>query len=384
MKRIIIISAIAALMSTAVLAQERPSRRAFVMPERLVSHEQKDGKLIFRYSAPDAEKVALSGSWMEGFMAMEPMSKNEKGVWEVAIDCPKPDMYQYSFFVDGKSMTDPVGINMVRDGNSYKSVIAVRGNEPQPYEYNSSTQHGTLEKVWYPASVYGFQKRVSVYLPYGYNGRQKYPVFYLQHGGGGDEEAWVTLGRVCEIMDYMIERGLCKPMIVVMPNCCNVKDAASFEVTLPDVTTENMADPDFAEGISHVKSMYTDLIPFIESHYKVKKGKENRAVAGLSMGGIYTLNLTQQRPDLFDYIGVLSMGTTPQHKAEDQLNPVKKDGYKVYFVGCGKTDIAWGNAERLLKGLDDLGMEYTWFSDVPGHQWETWRKCLQEFAPMLF
>lgn len=350
----------------------------------VVSPEKNGDQITFRIKAPNAERVTFNGSWMS-FMENPEMTRNADGVWEYTVSGLEPDLYQYTFNVDGVTMADPNCLNHVRDGASYRTWIAVKGeNEPAPYEFESSTCHGKLEKVWYDASVYGKQRRLSVYLPYGYEESDgKYPVFYLQHGGGGDEEAWPTLGRVCELMDYMIERGLCKPMVVVMPNC-NPVVAASHEVTLPDRNPENMADPDFAEGISHVKSMYTDIIPFVESHYKVLTGKENRAIAGLSMGGIYTLNLTQMRPDLFDYIGVLSMGTTPEKKAVVQLTPVKDAGYKLYYVCCGESDIAWSNAERLLAGLNELDMDYVYYGDVPGHQWETWRKCVLDLAPRLF
>lgn len=350
----------------------------------LVSPEKNGDQMTFRIMAPNAEQVLISGSWM-GFMEKAEMNRRPDGVWEYTVSGLAPDLYQYTFNVDGVTMADPNCLNQVRDGAAYRTWVAVKGTDsPAPYEFEASSHHGTLEKVWYEASVYGISRRLSVYLPYGYaQGNEKYPVFYLQHGGGGDEEAWPTLGRICEIMDYMIERGLCRPMIVVMPNC-NPVVAASHEIELPDADPEDRNDADFAEGLSHVRSMYTDIIPFVESHYRVLTGKHNRAIAGLSMGGIYTLNLTMERPDLFDYIGVLSMGTTPDKDALEQLRPVKDAGYSLYYVGCGKSDIAWENAERLLSGLDSLDMDYVYFGDVPGHQWETWRKCILDFTPRIF
>lgn len=362
--------------------QTEGTQRRFVRPEPIVSPEFGDGTITFRLKSPYAQKVTFNGSWMSMFESKE-MKKTEKGIWELTIPTPAPELYQYTFNVDGVSIPDPNNFNQVRDGAGYRTFLFVRGDKVKPYDL-TATKHGKLEKVWYNSSVYGKQRRISVYLPHGYEkSKEIYPVFYLQHGGGGDEEAWPTLGRACEIMDYMIENGLCKPMIVVMPNC-NPEVAAASEVAMPTKWPENMQDPNFMEGISYVKSIYTDIIPFVESTYKVKTGKANRAIAGLSMGGIYTLNVTQQRPDLFDYIGVLSMGTTPEKKAIDQLTPIKNAGYKLYFVGCGKSDIAYGNVERLLAGLNELKMPYVNYDDVPGHQWETWRKCLLKFAPMLF
>jgi len=352
--------------------------------EKIVSPEITDTKVTFRVKAPNAQNVTFNGSWM-GYTDVAKMTKNEKGVWSVTLDKPAPELYQYSFNIDGVQFADPNNYNQERDGSGYRSILFIRGKESEAYDYQSSTKHGSLQKVWFDSKAFGETRRLSVYLPYGYEAskKTKYPVLYLQHGGGGDEEAWPVLGRACEIMDYMIERGLCEPMIVVMPNCMPF-GPASPETQLMESWKENMQDEDFAEGYSHCESIYTDLIPYVESHYRVKTGKANRAIAGLSMGGVYTLNVTRDRPDLFDYIGVLSMGTTPQESAIEHLSPVKKAGYKYYFVGCGKTDIAWGNAERLMAGLDELGMPYTWYDKVGGHSWDTWRKCLLEFAPKLF
>ncbi len=350
---------------------------------RVVSPEIGDNTVTFRVSAPAAQNVTLSGDWMSrGDNGA--MTKDEKGVWSITIPKPAPEMYFYTFNIDGAQFCDPANFNQVRDCSNYKSLLFIRGTETEAYDYASSTQHGSLQKVWFESKAFGETRRLSVYLPYGYEtSGQEYPVLYLQHGGGGDEEAWPVLGRACEIMDYMIERGLCKPMIVVMPNCMPWGPAAP-ETQLAEKWMEDMSNPDFAEGLSHCKSIYEDLIPFVEANYRVKADKQHRAIAGLSMGGVYTLNVTRDHPELFDYIGVLSMGFTPQESADEHLLPLKKEGYKYYFVGCGETDIAWGNAERLMAGLDKHQMEYEFFNKVGGHSWATWRKCLLEFAPKLF
>ena len=133
-----------------------------------------------------------------------------------------------------------------------------------------------------------------------------------------------------------------------------------------------------------MKGLIEDIIPYVESHYKVIKNKDSRALAGLSMGGIYTLYATARHPELFGYIGVLSMGFTADRDPIKELTPVKNGGYKLYWVGCGETDMAYDNCKRLIKGLDDLGMKYTYFGKVGGHNWDTWRVCLKELAPQLF
>lgn len=348
----------------------------------VISPEVKGDSVTFRILAPHAQAVTVNGSWM-GFMQQTAMQRNDKGIWSVTVVKPYPDIHTYTFNIDGLTIPDPCNFLQMRDVRVFKSVLYVRGEKVQAYD-STAKYHGKLTKAWYNSTAYGIQRRISIYTPYGYEeSKEEYPVLYLQHGGGGDEDAWPTQGRACEIMDYMIENNLCKPMIVVMPNSMPVIPASS-EVTLPDKWIEDMSTKDFMEGLCYVKSIYTDIIPYIETNYRVKKDKSARAIAGLSMGGIYTLNVTQQKPELFDYIGILSMGTTPDKNAIEQLTPVKNAGYKLYWVGCGKTDIAYQNALRLMDGLQRMKMPYIYYSEVGGHSWDTWRKCLLEFAPKLF
>lgn len=341
--------------------------------------------VIFDVNAPNAKEVRLQGSWMSGWTG-EAMTKEADGKWYYRMAKPSPEIYMYSVVIDGQSSPDPTNFNVFRDGQSVKSIMYIRG-EQEPYvsyDDRSSTQKGQIVKRWYMATPHGYQRRMSIYLPYGYEtSGKKYPVFYLQHGGGGDEDCWTVMGRVAQIMDYLIEKGKAEPMIIVMPNGMPVHEA-SADVMYPETWIEDMQSKDFSEGLNHVKSIYTDIIPFIEKNYRVVADKAHRAVAGLSMGGIYTEQITKQHPELFDYIGVLSMGLTPDMPAKEFLTPVKEAGYKLYWVGCGKTDIAYQNVERTFAGLKELNMPYTYFGEVGGHSWDTWRKCLFELAPKLF
>jgi enterochelin esterase family protein len=227
-----------------------------------------------------------------------------------------------------------------------------------------------------------------IYTPAGYGeSNKRYPVLYLQHGGGGDEDAWTSLGRACQIMDNLIAQGRAEPMIVVMPNA-SPNQLASPDVLDPIATStimqQDMESEEFHSGGNYVKDLIEDIIPYVESHYNVNKNKNARALAGLSMGGIYTLYTTARYPNLFGYIGVLSMGFTPDRDPVAELTPVKNAGYKLYWVGCGMSDMAWDNTERLLNALDQMRMEYTYFGDVGGHNWDTWRVCLKQMAPLLF
>jgi enterochelin esterase-like enzyme len=367
-------------------------------PPRLVSPEMQADSITFRFLAPKAIKVELNGDFLPtkptktnfGTFNMPvpvEMKEGKEGVWEYTVHNVAPDFYTYTFTVDGIRMLDPNNLQIVRDGQNMSNLIIVPGEKSKLY-LEAKEKKGTLSKVWYSSPAFGANRRMYVYTPYGYEtSGKKYPVFYLQHGGGGDEDAWVTLGRACQILDNLIAQGKAVPMIVVMPN------ASPNELAAPDVMDpipgpslfqQDRTSDAFHSGGAYVKSLIEDIIPYVESHYRVVKGKDARALAGLSMGGIYTLYATAHYPDMFGYIGVLSMGFTPDRDPVKELTPVKNAGYKLYFVGCGESDFAYDNTKRLLKGLDDLGMKYVNFDKVGGHTWDTWRTCLKELAPMLF
>jgi enterochelin esterase family protein len=367
-------------------------------PPRLVSPELNADSIIFRFRAPKAIRVELNGDFLPTketktnfgtFMMPAPveMKEGKDGIWEYTVHNVAPDFYAYTFTVDGIRMLDPNNLQMVRDGQNVTNVVIMPGEKSNLY-LEAKEKKGTLSKVWYPSPAFGPTRRMYVYTPYGYEtSGKKYPVFYLQHGGGGDEDAWTSLGRACQILDNLIAQGKAVPMIVVMPN------ASPNQLASPDVMDpiagpspmqQDRSSEAFHSGGNYVKDLVEDIIPYVESHYRIIKSKEARALAGLSMGGIYTLYTTARYPNLFSYIGVLSMGFTPDRDPIKELTPVKNAGYKLYFIGCGESDFAYDNTKRLIKGLDDLGMKYTNFDKVGGHTWDTWRVCLKELAPLLF
>jgi len=367
-------------------------------PPRLVSPEMNGNTITFRFRAPKAIKVELNGDFLPAkeqktdfgtFMMPAPveMTEGKEGVWEYTVDNVAPDFYSYSFTVDGIRMMDPNNLQTIRDGQNMSSLIIVPGEKSNLY-LEATEKKGILSKVWYLSSAFGAERRMYVYTPYGYGeSNKKYPVFYLQHGGGGDEDAWTTLGRACQILDNLIAQGKAVPMIVVMPNA-NPNQLASPDVMPPlagpSVMQQDRTSDAFHSGGNYVKDLMENIIPYVESHYKVIKNKDSRALAGLSMGGIYTLYTTARYPDMFGYIGVLSMGFTPDRDPVKELTPVKNAGYKLYWIGCGESDMAYDNTVRLKKALDDFGMKYTNFDKVGGHNWDTWRVCLKEMAPLLF
>jgi beta-glucosidase len=353
----------------------------FVSPE-----VHADGSVTFRISAPEAAEVQLRGDWMAGYINRTAMVKGENGVWEYTTEPISADLHQYYFYVDGVKICDPANLHTVRDGTRIESAVMVKGEHSANF-FECEGPKGELSKVWYHSDAYGADRRLYVYTPNGYHegkNKQKYPVLYLQHGGGGDEDAWTTLGRAVQILDNLIAQGKATPMIVVMPN------ANPNQVAAPDVAAPLPAQPmernsaAFNRGGKYVESFINEIVPFVEANYRVIPKKSGRAIAGLSMGGIYTVAITKAAPELFDYIGVLSMGISPETDAVAELAPVKAAGYKLYWVGCGESDFAWPSAENLIAGLEASGMPYTYFGEIGGHTWATWRTCLDELAPKLF
>ena len=389
MKRIAVFLILASLLvSSAAFAQTRQksmySPKNYAFTQLLNSPEITDHSVIFRVLAPNAKRVAITGSW-ENFYTEQEMTKGEDGVWTYEMPLLPPDIYQYVFDIDGMVVLDPGNYSQTRDMYNYRSNLIIRGPGTEAYYSQNSTEKGRIEKVWYPSETFGTPRRATVYLPYGYDKSKKsYPVLYLQHGGGGDEEAWQALGRITEIMDYMIENKLCKPMIVVLPNG-NAHETAACETALPDKFIFSFADPEFRTGSKYLRDLRNDLMPFIASNFRVKDNRASRAVAGLSMGGGHTVTLMRESPELFDYYGIFSAGARGSDAAQ-ALQAVKKAGYKFLMVGVGPYDMAYDGGMNLVEALQQEKMPFTYYGEdlKSGHLWETWRKCILQFLPKLF
>jgi len=346
----------------------------------IISPEIGEKTVTFRIRAPQAKLVRVYGSWMRSFDSSVNMNKDTAGVWILTIPKPQPELYTYNFIVDGFSVNDANNVFLQRDGTRYLSVLLVPGDLTA--NYFEAGKRGNLHKVWYDSPTIGKARRMYVYTPYGYDsGSEKYPVLYLLHGGGGDEDAWVTMGRACQILDNLIEKKLAVPMICVMPNGNPTQEAART-LLLPE-TTYDRGDPKFAN--LYINSIVKDIIPYIEKNYRVIASPDSRAVSGLSMGGGHTLSVTNEHPGTFSYILPLSMGIrADQPNIDAKLQGVKKAGYKLYWIGCGDEDFTFEGAKLLDEALTKNGMEHTFFISGGGHTWSNWRIYLNTFAPLLF
>ena len=380
MKRIII--ALASLvMATGALCAQELTNFAFWGQKPVVSPEVQNDSVTFRLKADYATVVKLSGSWMPNpWGDTIDMTRGENNVWEVTIPLPEPEIYTYNFIADGVSVNDPQNVMDQRDGSRYLSMLLVDGERTE--NYKSAEQRGTISHPWYDSKILGINRRLTVYPPYGYeaNPKAKYPVLYLLHGAGGDEEAWSSMGRTAQILDNLIAKGLAKPMIVVMPNG-NPNQQAAQTFGLP--TTEyDWRDP--ANRNLYVQSLVEEIVPFIEKNYRTVAKKSHRAIAGLSMGGGHTIAASGMYPNAFDYICPLSMGANKSEELNAQLQGIKKAGYKLYWLACGNTDFLFEQANQLDEALTENGLEHTYYVSEGGHVWANWRLYLNTFAPLLF
>ena len=380
MKKILSLLAAAALMAGTAFGQELANFARQGQGQQIVSPEVKDGKVTFRLNANYATRVQLSGNWMANpWTGTEDMVKGPNGVWELTIDAPEPEIYTYNFIVDGVSVNDPLNNQVQRDGNRYLNMLFIPGERSENY-YEAEGQHGTLTYRWYDSALLGIPRRMAIYTPYGYekNTKTKYPVLYLLHGGGGDEEAWPSMGRAVQILDNLIAKGLAKPMIVVMPNG-NPNQRAAQTLKLPNDGK--------AQGVqnAYVNSLVKEIVPFIDKEYRTIAKADGRAISGLSMGGGHTTAATLNYPGVFSYIYPLSCGIRESEELDAQLQGIKKAGYKLYWIGVGKEDTGAYNGSLVLdKHLTDNGMEHTLFVSDDAHVWKNWRLYLNTFARLLF
>lgn len=379
--------------------QERnvvPSRN-LRMPVRMISPEiDKDNRVTFKLYAKDARIVTITGEWQQGPAVNEALVRNDTGLFSLTIGPLKPELYAYTLMVDGIRMTDPGNVQVRRDGVNYQSYFIIPGKESDLYIQKNDVPHGTVEKVWYKSDILAMSRRAYVYTPAGYeSGTQKYPVLYLFHGAGGDEDAWTNMGRAAQILDNLIAQGSAKPMIVVMTNGNANQAGAPNEVPPVDVQQiQGMGTYQRYAG-KFEEHLVRDVIPFIEKNYRTLTGKDNRAIAGLSMGGGHTQTITNNNPGMFGYIGVFSMGimnigiqnadaANIEKERLEKLEALKNSGYKLYWIACGKDDFVYPGVVTLRNTLDKIGFKYTYRESTGGHTWANWRIYLSEFVPKLF
>ena len=360
-----------------------------------------DNSVTFNVAAPEAQKVEIVGDFLpiekvktdqgeSERQGPQALKKNEKGVWSFTSAPLQPELYMYNILVDGVKVTDPLNVYAIRDVSSTFSIFMVKGGVDGLYQVQN-VPHGTVSKTWYKSSTANMTRRLTIYTPAGYEqSKEKYPVLYLLHGMGGDENAWSELGRATQIMDNLIASGKAKPMIVVMPNG-NISQEAAPGETSEGLKTPSMQLPKTMDG--NFEAAFQDVVNFVEQNYRVKADKAHRAIAGLSMGGFHSLYISINNPSSFDYIGLFSAAIKPRQKEvsspiykdpESKVDNLFKHSPKLLWMGIGNTDFLYKENADLRHYLDSKHYPYTYLETDGGHIWRNWRIYLTTFAQKLF
>ena len=360
------------------LAQEGRQRPAAV--ESAVVDDER--MVTLRLRAPQAEKVRVTGGDMPQIGGGVDLTKGEDDVWEVKLGPVDPGTYRYRFDVDGVATVDPANPATSESNTHVWSMVHVPGAD---WMDATDVPHGAIAEVFYDSKALGRTRRMHVYTPPGYTSdpEKKYPVFYLLHGASDTDDAWTTVGRAGFILDKLIASAEAEPMIVVMP--------AGHTRRGPGGRGTGGAD-EFAQDFTQ------DIMPYVEKNYRVKEGRENRAIAGLSMGGGQTLNIAMLKPEAFAYVGVFSSGVfgrggpnaadagpswEEEHK-EALESEQAKEGLKLFWFATGKDDFLVERSRATVEMLKKHGFDVVYKETEGGHTWIKWRDYLREFAPKLF
>ena len=364
----------------AMVALSLPAKAQFVTSPEVST----DRHITFRIAAPKAQSVSLNAGDIPG-AGNAALTKAANGVWEVTVGPVAPGAYRYLFQVDGVSVIDPRSPEVSESSGNSWSVVAVPGSEWMDCK---EVPHGAVASLAYYSKALGRTRRMHVYTPPGYEkGGQSFPVFYLLHGAGDSDDSWTSVGRANFILDNLIAAGKAKPMIVVMP--AGHTRSFTFGQPLPPGVTgsKDMFLDEFAQ----------DIVPTVEHQYRALTGRQNRAIAGLSMGGGQSLNLLLAHPDMFSAVGVFSSGLfgafplggqggsqafETAHKAE--LEAPAHKALKLLWFSTGKDDFLLQTTHGTVDMFKRHGFNVTYEETSGSHMWLNWRDYLIKFAPQLF
>ena len=379
--------------ATTAVAQQ-PGRGGGQQPPQFASPEvNAERRVSFRIYAPQAREVRLAASDIPGIGPNSRLTKAENGVWELTLGPIDAGAYRYNFNVDGVATIDPRNPSISESNNNVWSLVYVPGSELFD---SKAVAHGAVAEITYKSSTLGRDRRMHVYTPPGYStSRDRYPVFYLLHGAGDNDDSWSTVGRAGFILDNLIATGKAKPMVVVMP--AGHTSRAGGNAIGRSATDEFVGD------------FVTDVMPYVEKHYRVLTDRANTAIAGLSMGGLQTLEVAVPRLDRFAYVGVYSSGLigafpntggrgaaaaaapapagpiewekTHAAKLDD---PNLKKGLRLLWFGTGKEDFLLSTTNATVDLFKRHGFTPVFVESPGGHTWINWRNYLSEFAPQLF
>jgi enterochelin esterase-like enzyme len=348
-------------------------------PAQLAYEVHPDRTVTFKLRAPQASTVSISGD----FAVMAPaMTKADDGTWSVTVGPLRPAIYYYVFNVDGVRALDPANpLSTTNDRTDGQSMFEVKGDKPAPYDYQP-VPHGEVRIDYYQSKKFDAPQMVWVYTPPGYDtSTQKYPALYLLHGAGDTEAGWVVVGRANLILDNLIAEGKAKPMIVVMPYG-RAGRSAGIEASAMPLTRQE------AGGSMFPNDVVEDVIPFAEKQYRISSQADDRAIAGLSMGGNQTLEIGLTHLDLFHYIGafspVIGGGAEELFKTTFADPAASNKKLKLFHIYIGKEDTLFQSNVTFDALLTKHQIKHSFIQTEEWHVWRNWRDYLADFAPQIF
>jgi enterochelin esterase-like enzyme len=349
----------------------QPGRQGFVSPEI-----RKDRTVTFRFQAPNAKDVKLSTQFIN---SQQSMTKDDQGLWSITLGPVEPDIYPYSFIVDGIQVADPKNSWIFPNEGFQNSVIEIPSENPQVYSI-TNTPHGTLSYRYYYSKELGMRP-ILIYTPPGYEQslNEKYPVFFLLHGTTDTEETWTKVGRANIILDNLIAQGKAKPMIIVMP----------YGRAFPLISKGSGSLRNWDNLQEFQKDFKSYILPFVEKNYRVRTDREGRAIAGFSGGGGTSLYIGLGNPDLFAYVCGYAPGMLKEEFERNNAIPfanpeLTNNRLKLFWLGIGKEDGLYGVYQEYVKVLEEKKIKHQTFITTGGHTWMNCKKFLNETAQLLF
>lgn len=331
--------------------------------------------VTLRVRALNATNVSVSGEWS----GVKQMTNDGRGNWSVTFGPLAPELYGYTFSIDGYQTLDPGNPAVKPARQPRTSILEVPGNPPLLHEFNPSVPHGTVREHWYQSKSLGKQRSLHVYTPPGYDRSQKdLPVMYLLHGNGDNDATWTALGRANVIMDNLLAAKKARPMIVVMT------DGHPY-VSPPGVSSTNATERG-RNTKAYERELIEDVMPFVEGNYRTINKRESRAIIGLSMGGGQALHVGLHHLDRFAWLGAMSAGVPGENDIAAVLADAKATNKKLktLWIAIGKDDFLLSRNQTFDELLTAKGISHTYKITEGAHQWPVWRKYLAEFAPLVF
>jgi enterochelin esterase-like enzyme len=359
----VLIAAPAAFAQPAATPAPRPAPTPPVISPEILA----DQRVTFRLRAPNAKAVTVSGQFQRG---AAPMIKDDAGLWSVTVGPVAPDVYEYSFNVDGVAMVDPGNRAIKPMRNPRTSILAIAGTPPLIHDFQP-VPHGKVSLHWYASKSLGRTRPMQVYTPPGYDADagKRFPVLYLLHGSGDNEATWVAHGHAHWILDNLIAQKRAQPMVVVMLDGHAVAPGAA--------SARN------ANTTAFERDLLEDAMPFVVANYRTREDAAHRGIIGLSMGGGQSLTVGLKHPNLFAWVGGMSSSAGGTIELLGDGTALNRQ-LKLLWFACGKEDFLLKANQDLAAAMTEKKIRHTYRETAGNHSWPIWRGYLADFAPLVF